>query len=178
MMANDEGEQNVPFSMGELLEHTGKTAPGKDEVCYSMLKQLSKEGKKKLLMLYNKVWEEGKVPNSWKEAVIVPIRKPGKDSTKRTNYRPIVLTSHICKLMERMVNERLMYIMEKQGMVTECQSGFRRGRGTMDAVVCLEDEAQINKETVFFDVEKAYDMLWREGLMIKLYRMGVRGRIS
>lgn len=53
--------------------------------------------------------------------------------------------------MEIMVNERLMYIMEKQCMVTECQSGFRRGRGTMDAVVCLEDEirkAQINKETV------------------------------
>lgn len=79
VMQNDEGEQNVPFSMGELsraLTKTGKTAPGKDEVCYSMLTQLSKEGKKKLLMLYNKVWEEGKVPNSWKEAVIVPIRKP------------------------------------------------------------------------------------------------------
>ncbi len=76
-----------------------------------------------------------------------------------------------------------MYIMEKQGMVTECQCGFRRGWGTMDAVVCLEDEirkAQINKETVvsvFFDVEKAYDMLWREGLMINFYRMGVRGII-
>ncbi len=85
--------------------------------------------------------------------------------------------------MESMVNERLMYIMEKQGMVTECQCGFRRGWGTMDAVVCLEDEirkTQINKETVvsvFFDVEKACDMLWREGLMINLYRMGVRGQI-
>ncbi len=44
----NEGEQNVPFSMGELrraLAKTGKTAPGKDEVHYSMLKQISKVGK-------------------------------------------------------------------------------------------------------------------------------------
>lgn len=54
VMQNDEGERNVPFSMGELpraLAKTGKTAPGKDEVCYSMLKQISKVGKTKLLML-------------------------------------------------------------------------------------------------------------------------------
>ncbi len=51
------------------LEKPGKTAPGKDEVCYRMMKQIRKEGKKKLLMLYNKVWEEGKVPNSWKKAL-------------------------------------------------------------------------------------------------------------
>ncbi len=83
-MQKDEGEQNVPFSMGELRRasaKTGKTAPGKDEVHYSTLKQISKVGNTKLLMLYNKVWEEGKVPNSWKEAVIVPTRKPGKYST-------------------------------------------------------------------------------------------------
>lgn len=127
------------------------------------------------------MWEEGKLPKSWKEAIIVPIRKPGKEASKPTSYRPIALTSHVCKLMERMINERLMYIMEKRGMVAKCQSGFRRGRNTMDAVLCLEDnirKAQVNKETavaVFFDIEKAYDMLWREGLMIKLYNMGIRG---
>lgn len=183
-MGKVEDEQNVLFNMGELkraMAKTGKTAPGKDDICYSMLKQLSEEGKNKLLMLYNKVWEEGKLPKSWKEAIIVPIRKPGKEASKPTSYRPIALTSHVCKLMERMINERLMYIMEKRGMVAECQSGFRRGRNTMDAVLCLEDnirKAQVNKETavaVFFDVEKAYDMLWREGLMIKLYNMGIRG---
>uniref|UniRef100_A0A3B3Q2D7 Reverse transcriptase domain-containing protein n=1 Tax=Paramormyrops kingsleyae TaxID=1676925 RepID=A0A3B3Q2D7_9TELE len=186
VMGREDGDQNLPFSLEELskaLAKTGLSAPGKDEICYIMLKHLSDEGKKVLLGLFNKVWEAGRVPKSWKEAIIIPVRKPGKDSSKPSNYQPIALTSHICKLMERMINERLMYVMEKQGMVTECQSGFRRGRGTMDAVLCLEDEvrkAQVNKETVvavFFDVEKAYDMLWREGLMIKLYTMGIRGRL-
>ena len=72
-----------------------------------------------------------------------------------------------------------MYYLEKRNIVAWYQSGFRRGRGTMDPVLCLEDDIrkfQMNKEVVaavFFDVEKAYDMLWREGLMIKLHNAGL-----
>lgn len=53
----------------------------------------------------------------------------------------------------------------------------------MDPVVCLENEirkAQANKELVsagFFDVEKTYDMLWKDGLLIKLESMGIGGRM-
>ncbi len=85
--------------------------------------------------------------------------------------------------MERMINERLMYFLESKVIIDRCQSGFRKGRNTMDSVINLEDEirkAQVNKETVgavFFDVEKAYDMMWREGLLIKLHLMGVGGKM-
>lgn len=53
----------------------------------------------------------------------------------------------------------------------------------MDPVLCLEHEvrkAQINKESVvavFFDIEKAYGMMWREGLLIQICKLGVRGRM-
>lgn len=53
----------------------------------------------------------------------------------------------------------------------------------MDNVLCLESEirkAQSNKEmviAVFFDVEKAYDMLWKEGLLIKLANLGMKGKM-
>ncbi len=52
----------------------------------------------------------------------------------------------------------------------------------MDPVLCLEDEirkSQVNRESVvavFLDVEKAYDMMWKEGLLIKLHLLGVGGR--
>lgn len=72
--------------MAELqraLNNTGKTAPGKDKICYSMLKNLSPETQEKLLMFYNREWEEGKLPKSWKEAVIIPISKPRKDVSRR-----------------------------------------------------------------------------------------------
>lgn len=71
----------------------------------------------------------------WKEAIIIPIRKPGKDGSRPGSYRPIALTSHICKLMERMVNERLTYFLEEREMVASYQSGFRKGRSTIDPVL-------------------------------------------
>ncbi len=82
-----------------------------------------------------------------------------------------------------MINERLMYFLESKDIIDRCQSGFRKGRNAMDPVRHLEDEirkAQVNKEivgAVFFDVEKAYDMMWREGLLIKLHLMGVGGKM-
>lgn len=151
------------------LEKTGKSAPGGDGIWYCMLKNLSDMGLENILELFNRVWREGKVPGEWKEAVIISIRKPGKDTSDPGNYRPIALTSNICKLMERMVNERLLYKIEKGSVLTEYQSGFRKGRSTIDPIIRLEDEirkVQVNREmviSVFFDVEKAYDMLWKNG---------------
>jgi len=164
-----EDKYNVPLTLRELrnaLDECKNSAPGKDEICYSMLRHLSDNGMNKVLNVFNRVWEEGKIPVGWKEAVIVLIRKPGKDASNPVNYRPIALTSHLGKLMERVVNGRLM--IEKRGLMASYQNGFRKRRSTVDALICLEDEirkAQIKKETVvavFLDVEKAYDMLWVE----------------
>lgn len=55
----------------------------------------------KLLGFYNKVWHVGRLPTSWKEAVIIPIRKPGKNPSSPCNYRPIALTSHRGNIVER-----------------------------------------------------------------------------
>lgn len=75
------------------------------------------------------VWEIATKP---KESMIIPIHKPGKDDTKPGNYRPITLTSNVCKIMERMKNERLTYYIRDKGFMSKYQSGFRRGRNTMD----------------------------------------------
>lgn len=78
---------------------------------------------------------------------------------------------------------RLTYYMETKRNIVNYQNGFRKGRSTIDSTVCLEDEvrrAQINKEkvvAVFLDIEKAYDMMWREGLIIKLKKAGIDGNM-
>lgn len=182
----EEGVLNRPFTLQELnraLQKAGRSTPGRDRVCYSMLEHLSVESKGTLLHLYNKVWEEGVLPISWKESIIVPIRKPGKDPRIPSSYRPIALTSQMGKTLERMVNDRMVFFLESRGLIHNYQSGFRKGRSTMDPIIALEDavrRAQVNKESVaavYFDIERAYDMLWREGLLIKLSQLGVRGRI-
>lgn len=174
---NIKSTMDMFFSLFELeraLAKTGMTSPGKDQVCYIMLKQIGKQMKLKLLEMYNIIWKKGKLPKNWKEAIIVPIIKVGKELSSPDSYRPIALTSHIGKVMERMVVDRLTDYLERNKKISQYQSGFRKGRGTMDAIVYLETEirkALINKESlvvVFFDVEKAYDMVWKEGLLIKL----------
>ena len=128
-------------TMAELVRAIKKakpSAPGGDQVSYVMLKHLGERGMVKLLELYDRVWVEGQLPSVWKEAVVIQMRKPGKDPGKPSSYRPIALTSNICEIMERLVTERLTCELEKKGLLTSCQSGFRKGRHTMDAVVRLE----------------------------------------
>lgn len=56
------------------------------------------------------------------------------------NYRPIALTSNLCKLMEKMIVSRLNYVLESKEALATNQYGFRKGRSTLDALVKLETE--------------------------------------
>ena len=91
-----------------------------------------------MLALINNVWEGGCLPKEWKHAVIIPIVKPGKQADSPSSYRPIALTSVLCKIMERMITDRLVDKLEKGGFFVTHQSGFRQGRSTMDAVLSLD----------------------------------------
>jgi len=127
VFVNGNGESdnlNEKFTKGELnraLKKLGKSAPGKDTICYSMLENLSDSGKDILLKLYNKIWMEGIIPKEWKESIIVPIKKPGKDPHSPSSYRPIALTSQMGKTMEKMINDRLMYWVESKGWLERVQ---------------------------------------------------------
>ncbi|KAG8175490.1 hypothetical protein JTE90_004182 [Oedothorax gibbosus] len=93
---------------------------------------------KALLKLYNRIWNEKVFPTSWQRAIVLPIAKPGMDPQDAGNYRPIALTSCLCKLMERMVDARLVYCLEEKGAFSPFQSGFRHHRSTIDNILLLE----------------------------------------
>ena len=94
----------------------------------------------------------------WRKAIIIPIPKPGKDSTNR----PIALTSCICKTMERIINRRLVCYLESHNLLTNVQCEFRSRCSTVDHLVRFETfcrEAFIHNQhlvSVFFDLEKTY----------------------
>ena len=134
-------EYNIPFSLDELKDAINKshdTATGPDEIHYQMLKHLPPKSLKTLLAIFNDIWETGKFPESWELATIIPIPKPGKDHAEPTNYRPIALTSCICKTLERMINTRLVWNLEFNNLISPVQSGFRSERSTNDNLVRLE----------------------------------------
>ena len=61
---------------------------------------------------FNDMWETGQFPESWELATIIPIPKRGEDHAEPNSYRPIALTSCICKTLERMINVRLVWYLE------------------------------------------------------------------
>ena len=182
---NDE-DYNKHFTQRELQDSLNKskdTAVGPDDIHYQLLKHLPLGSMEALLSIFNHIWSTGVLPPSWKEAIIIPIAKPGKDSSNASNYRPIALTSCVCKTLERMINNRLVWFLESNNLVTNFQSGFRTNRSTNDHLVRLESfirDAFIKKEhlvAVFFDLEKAYDTTWKYGIMKDLQDLGLKGRL-
>jgi potassium voltage-gated channel Eag-related subfamily H protein 8 len=94
------------FELKQALAGVRNTSPGKDEICYKMVVNLTPQAQMGILQLFNRVWESGTLPLAWKHSVVIPIGKPGKDKSEVTSYRPIALTSNMCKVMELMVTDR------------------------------------------------------------------------
>jgi len=173
---------NTPFCLDELLDalsNSNDCVVGLDDIHYQMLKHLPSEVLLTLLNILNDIWLTGNFPSSWRQSYVVPIAKPGKDTSDPTNYRPIALTSCVCKVMECMVNNRLVWYLERNKIITPTQIGFRKGRSTTDQLVCLESfvrEAFIQKQhvtAVFFDLEEAYDITWKFGILKDLHDAGL-----
>lgn len=184
--ANRQEPYNQPFTLEELemsLRRSRNTAVGDDNIHYSMIKHLSTSSKRSLLKFYNRIWLDGVFPLSWRRAIVLPVLKPGKDPSDPHSYRPIALTSCLCKVLERMVNYRLMYVLEKNKLLSPMQCGFRKNRSTYDHLVFLESEirsAFVRREhlvAVFFDLARAYDTTWRYGILKNLVMLGFSGNM-
>ena len=184
--SDNKEDYNAAFTLRELREALSScesTAPGADNITYNMIKHLPDCAKVFLLKILNKIWETGIIPTSWKIAIVVPIKKPNKDPHQATSYRPISLTSCVCKLFEKMVNSRLMWHLEKHQLLSSVQFGFRKNRSTLDPLLRLSTQIQQGFSNrcqtigVFFDLEKAYDTTWRYGIIKGLHDMGIRGKM-
>ena len=108
---------NEKFTMKEFtscLKQTTDTSPGTDKITYSMIKHLHPTMTEVIIKLFNLIYCNQIFPRQWRTAIIIAIPKPNKDHRNSTNYRPISLTNCLCKLMEKMVNHRLMWILEKR----------------------------------------------------------------
>lgn len=121
-----------------------------------------------LLHLFNMSLKEGKLPRAWKKAIVIPIPK-GNGGT-----RPVSLTSCFSKMREKVILERVLYILGDK--LSGNLYGFRKGRGTSDAIIrCLSSDSDYCR--VFVDLKGAFDRANGEVIMYELANAGVKGRL-
>lgn len=179
---------NSDISVQEIIDTikmlpTKRSSVGIDGVSNDLIRHLPEKWLSLLAFIFNRCWSEGKQPEAWKTSIVVPILKSGKPKQSVGSYRPISLTSHVSKLMERIVLNRLTHFCTKQNIIPPEQAGFMKGRSTTDHLVKLTTHVKrqfARRKSVlatFFDVKKAYDQVWHARLLYKVKRIGITGKM-
>ena len=120
----------------------------------------------------------------WNQADVIFLRKAGKDTYSAPgSYRPISITSYVGKLLEKIIAARITTFLRLKGHYDPNQEGFTAERNTVRYLNRLNLEIKfdlLNKNTVFglfIDMEKAFDSVWKKGLIVKLHTMNIRGKV-
>ncbi len=122
---------------------------------------------------------EGYLPNSWREANITPIFKNKCNRSQPTNYRPVSLTSVICKLLESIIKDAIIDHLLRFNLLYKYQHTFIGKRSfTTQMLEALdnwtklpEDEDTVN--VVYLDYSKAFDTVPHLRLIEKLKALGI-----
>ena len=163
----------------ELKKLKRKKATGLDNLSPGLLKDAAEVITKPLTFIINLSLATGVVPTDWKVAKVIPLFKSGS-TAEIDNYRPISILPTLSKILERVVYKQVMTHLERNGLISEHQFGFRSNRSTELAVTLFTDlirkEADGGKATgaVFIDLTKAFDTISHSVLLEKLSCYGIQ----
>lgn len=153
---------------------------GIDGIKPQVLKFLKKELANPLCHLINQMFHTGIYPDIFKSAIVIPINKSGKKNDIR-DYRPISILTSINKVIEKIIYHRIMNFVNINELLYKRQYGFRGKSNTEVAAVELINEIRKNIDNkkkvslVMMDVQKAFDSVNTEQLLMSLERSGIRG---
>ena len=179
--------QDVYFSQDDVLKVLSNLredkAAGADDLSPRFLLHIKEQISYPLFLIFRKSLDEGVVPEDWKLSNVSPIYKKG-NRNQAENYRPVSLTSVICKLFESIMRDTLVHHLEEKLLIGSSQHGFRKGRSCLtnllaflDKVTDLVDSGN-SIDVVFLDFAKAFDKVPHKRLIIKLESHGITGKVS
>ena len=136
-----------------------------------------------LAELFNKCLKESCFPDCWKVSSVVPVFKNVGERSTAKNYPPVSLLSVVSKVFEKLVNNKIIDHLEKCGLFSDFQYGFRSSRSTADPLTVVSDRIAraFNRsgatEAVVLDISKAFYKVWYAGLLRKLKSYGISSQI-
>ena len=158
-------------------------SPGVDGIPPKLLMETVEQISIPLARVFNLSLKEGVVPFEWKEANIIPLFKKGSRN-KSENYRPVSLTSVICKLLERLIKDHMVEFRVKHKLLNSSQHGFLKARSCLTNMLCFLEE--ITKwidvgspvDIIYLDFQKAFDKVPHQRLLLKLKAHGIGDSIT
>ena len=158
-------------------------AAGVDDIHSSMLKELAQQLSLPLSMIFKKSLDEGIVPQDWRLANVVPLYKKG-DKSSPGNYRPVSLTSIVCKILESVMKDSIFEHLEQHNLIKGTQHGFLSGRSCLTnllmylEVVTKHVDDGLPVDTIYLDFAKAFDKVPHNRLLKKLEAHGISGKVN
>lgn len=155
---------------------------GPDEFHPRFLRETAENIAFPITFLFNKSISEGKIPQDWKLANVTCIFKSG-DKTKASNYRPISITSILCRMLESIVKEVIMSHCNGSQIFSDTQYRFRPRRGCIIQLLKVFDDwsryidSDIPVDTIFLDFRKAFDSVPHKRLLMKIEKLGINGNV-
>ena len=136
-----------------------------------------------LAELFNKCLKESCFQDCWKVSPVVPLFKNVGERSTSKSYLPVTILSVVSKVFEKLIKNRIVDHLEKCGLFSDFQYGFRSSRSTSHLLTVVSDRvarAFIKSgatRAVALDVSKAFDRVWHAGLFHKLKSYGISGQI-
>ncbi|GAB1597390.1 hypothetical protein Ahia01_000015400, partial [Argonauta hians] len=174
------GNDDIVEAINEI---DSASAAGPDGVPACLLKNCRHAFAKPLGIIFQSSLDQGRLPKALKEGIIRPIHKGGNRATPK-NYRPISLTSHVSKVMERIVRRKIISFLETEKLLPESQHGFRPNRGCLTQLlqhydwVLKQQLAHRNVDVIYLDFAKAFDKVDHGVLCHKLLELGIGGKLG
>ncbi|OAQ61371.1 reverse transcriptase [Purpureocillium lilacinum] len=155
-------------------------APGEDGLPAMVWKQVWPAVKLRILSLFRASLDAGELPDQWRHARIVPLKKADKaDYSVAKAWRPISLLSTLGKVLESVIAERISHAVETYGLLPTNHFGARKRRSAEQALMLLQEQIYAAwrgrriLSLVTFDVKGAYNGVCKERLIQRLRARGI-----
>lgn len=155
-----------------------KSSPGLDQIDFKILKHLPQAHLNHLTGLFNRIFNSGKFPESWKQSLVVLIPKANGSAV-----RPISITSCVLRTMEKVLYYRLKWHLENNKIIPNTQFGFRSNKACIDNITILSNYIHtafldnLYTIAVFLDIKGAFDNLLPTILIGELESVGLPAKM-
>ena len=188
LLDNIEGHliNNIEINKSIICKYINSLDIGKAAGPDGLSARILKEGMNSISIALDIIFRQSlctsEVPDDWKMANVTPVYKNGcRESAE--NYRPISLTSVVCRLLERIIKDSFVNCLQECNIINNSQHGFMKGRSCLTNLLeylnYVTEQVDCGNaiDVIYLDFAKAFDKVCHVKLVAKLEKLGIGGNL-